>query len=336
MFSSLRISAISRLCNDAVAVTFDGPSTHRAGQSVVVRLPGDIRRSYSVSSPVGGPLRVGVREVPGGIASTWFVREARVGDQVEVAAPSGSFTADLSVPGHHVLIGAGSGITPLLSIAATALATPDSRVTLLYGNRRADTVMFADELADLKDAHLTRFRLMHVLSRESQDVDLFNGRLDAAKLAELLPLIDTASVDHWWLCGPFGMVTDAISALEASGVAADRIHRELFFVDEVPNQATHAEVEGEGSRVIAVLDGRATSAIVGWATPVLDGMQRVRPDLPFACRGGVCGTCRAKVTEGKVEMRRNFALEPWEVDAGFVLTCQALCVTDTVTVDFDQ
>ena len=346
-FSCLRIAAVDRLCADAVAVTFDVPAgladrfAHRAGQAVTIKLPtvdGDIRRSYSVVSPELGPLRVGVREVPGGAASTWLVRSARVGDAIEVAPPSGGFTADLTRAGRHVMIGAGSGITPLLSLAATVLAHPDSQVTLLYGNRRADTVMFADQLADLKDSHLRRLHLVHVLSRESQDVALFNGRLDPDKIAELLAIIgDMQGVDHWWLCGPYPMVVGAVDLLRAKGVSGSKIHRELFFVDDqpMPSPATHPDSIGEGAQVTAQLDGRSMTATVGWDMPVLDGLQRVRSDVPFACKGGVCGTCRAKVLDGRVEMRRNYALEPWEVDAGFVLTCQALCITPEVTLDYD-
>lgn len=346
-FSRVRIAAIDRLCADAVAVTFDVPDSlaqrfaHRAGQSVTVRLAatdGDIRRSYSVVSPEGGTLRVGVREIPGGAASTWFARSARVGDEIDLAPPSGGFTSDLTQPAHHVLIGAGSGITPLFSLAATVLAHPDTRVTLLYGNRRTDTVMFADQLADLKDSFLNRLHLVHVLSRESQDVELFNGRLDPDKIVALLPVVgDVQRVDHWWLCGPYPLVVGAMGVLTSRGVDASRIHRELFFVDDepMPVPVSRPDSIGEGSQVTAVLDGRSMDAVVGWDTPVLDGLQRVRSDVPFACKGGVCGTCRAKVVDGRVEMRRNYALEPWEVDAGFVLTCQALCVTPRVILDYD-
>jgi ring-1,2-phenylacetyl-CoA epoxidase subunit PaaE len=281
-----------------------------------------------------------VREVAGGAVSGWLVHELQAGDTLEVQEPTGSFTPDLTSGGNHVLIAAGSGITPMLSIAASVLAShPDSTVTLLYGNRRSDSVMFADDVADLKDAHPARMCLVHVLSREPQEVELFSGRLDAAKLRELLPvLLDVPVVDHWWLCGPFGMVTDAMEVLTAAGVAAGRIHRELFYIgDDPPVQARHEEAPlGIGAEVTVVLDGRSTTTTIPADVPVLDGAQRIRPDLPFACKGGVCGTCRALVTQGQVHMRRNYALEPDEVAAGYVLTCQSLPVTDTVTVDFDS
>jgi ring-1,2-phenylacetyl-CoA epoxidase subunit PaaE len=271
--------------------------------------------------------------------SSWLVHEVRPGDVIDVQAPSGTFTPDLSSPGHHVLIAAGSGITPVLSIAGSVLAAhPGSAVTLLYGNRRSDSVMFTDEIADLKDAYPARLCLVHVLSREPQEVELFNGRLDPGKLRSLLPVtVAVSAVDHWWLCGPLGMVTGAIDVLTGLGVPRDRIHRELFYVEETPPAQVHHEdaPAGPGAEVTVLLDGRSTTATVPPGTPILDAAQRVRPDLPFACRGGVCGTCRALVTDGRVTMRRNYALEQDEVDAGYVLTCQALPESDRITVDYD-
>jgi ring-1,2-phenylacetyl-CoA epoxidase subunit PaaE len=211
-------------------------------------------------------------------------------------------------------------------------------VTLFYGNRRSSTVMFADDVADLKDAYPARMQVVHVLSREPHEVELFSGRLDAARLRALLPVtVDIEHVDHWWLCGPFGMVTDAIDVLTELGVERGRIHRELFYVEDVPPAEVH-HVEapvGAGAEVTVVLDGRSSTVTVPPGTPILDAAQRVRPDLPFACKGGVCGTCRARVVSGKLEMRRNYALEEDEVDAGYVLTCQSLAVSDEVVVDYD-
>jgi ring-1,2-phenylacetyl-CoA epoxidase subunit PaaE len=343
-FHPLRVAAVERLCDDAVAVTFDVPAdlaeryAFRPGQSLTVRRGGE-RRTYSICAPAGAPPRIGVREVPGGRISAWLVHQVRPGDQVEVAPPSGTFTPDLDAPGHHVLIAAGSGITPVLSIAASLVRNPEVQVSVLYGNRRADTVMFAEELADLKDRHPSRLELVHLLSREAREVDLLSGRLDAAKLRTLLPLIlDVAAVDHWWLCGPFGMVTDATGVLGEFGVPPEKIHRELFWVDEPPPELIRGEPEPSGvaSEVTVVLDGRSTTVVVGGADTVLEGAQRARPDLPFACKGGVCGTCRARVVDGEVRMRRNFALEDAEVAAGFVLTCQSTPVSAKVVVDFDD
>src|SRR6185312_4995805 len=207
-FHRLTVARVDPLTDDSAAVTFDVPPglaerfAFTPGQSLTVRR-GEERRSYSICAARGGAPRIGVREVAGGVVSGWLVHEVRAGDVIEVQVPSGSFTPDLDVPGHHVLIAAGSGITPVLSIAASVLAAQDkSSVTLLYGNRRNDSVMFADEIADLKDGYPERICLVHVLSREPQEVELFNGRLDAAKLRALLPVtVDVAAVDHWWLCG---------------------------------------------------------------------------------------------------------------------------------------
>jgi ring-1,2-phenylacetyl-CoA epoxidase subunit PaaE len=228
----------------------------------------------------------------------------------------------------------------VLSIAASVLAAhPDTRVTLLYGNRRTDTVMFTEELADLKNAHGPRLHLLHVLSREPMEAEIFTGRLDAAKLRVLLgALVDVADVDQWWLCGPLGMTEAAVEVLRGFGVERKRVHRELFYVDEPPPELHRpdAVIEGETSEVTVVLNGRTTTLTLPRAESVLDAAQKVRGDLPFACKGGVCGTCRAKVTAGEVSMRRNFALEDEEVAAGFVLTCQSRPVSATVTVDYDS
>jgi ring-1,2-phenylacetyl-CoA epoxidase subunit PaaE len=343
-FHPLAVARIDQLTDDSAAVTFDVPDElhdvfdFAAGQSLTLRR-GDERRSYSICAAVGRAPRIGVREVPSGAVSGWLVREVRPGDVIDVQPPAGSFTPDLDAPGHHVLVAAGSGITPMMSIAASVLAANDqSTVTLLYGNRRSGSVMFVEDVADLKDAYPARMNLVHVLSREAQEVELFNGRLDAGKLRELVPaVLDVAQVDHWWLCGPFGMVTDAIEVLTELGVARNRIHRELFYVeDSPPVEVHHADAPvGPGADVTVLLDGRASKVVVPRDVPILDAAQRTRPDLPFACKGGVCGTCRARVTDGAVRMRRNYALEQDEVDAGYVLTCQSLPVSDTVTVDYD-
>ena len=346
-FHALTVARVDRLCDDAVALTFEVPPelagdyAFLPGQSLTLRriVDGrDERRSYSICAPAGQPPRIGVREVPGGALSGWLVREVGPGDQIEVQPPSGSFTPDLRTPGRHVLIAAGSGITPVLSIAASALADERSDATVLYGNRRVDSVMFADEIADLKDSYPARLQLVHVLSRERQEVDLFSGRLDAERLRLLIPVAagEPADVDHWWLCGPYGMVTDAMAVLASLGVPADRVHRELFYVeDTAPEPERHAEQPQTGCEATIVLDGRRTTTVIPPGTPVLDGAQLVRPDLPFACKGGVCGTCRARLVSGEVRMRRNFALEQAELTAGFVLTCQSIPVSAELTVDYD-
>ncbi|WP_441249216.1 1,2-phenylacetyl-CoA epoxidase subunit PaaE [Kitasatospora sp. McL0602] len=347
-FHQLRIESVEPLCEDAVAVTFEVPPAladdfaFRPGQTLTLRRivdGADERRSYSICAPVGEALRIGIREVPGGLFSRWLVHEARAGESVEVLPPSGLFSPELGTPAEHVLIAAGSGITPMLSIAASVLAADEgSHVTLVYGNRRSDTVMFADELADLKDRYLGRFQLLHVLSRETRDAELLSGRLDPERVRALLTaLVDTAEVDHWWLCGPFGMVTGTKQLLADLGVPGERVHQELFHAEDEPvADRVEQPLDGELSEVTVVLDGRSGTLALPRDRSILDGAQRSRPDLPFACKGGVCGTCRALVTDGEVEMRRNFALEEKELAAGYVLTCQARPITDRVTVDYDR
>jgi ring-1,2-phenylacetyl-CoA epoxidase subunit PaaE len=348
-FHHLTVSKVDKLCGDAVAITFAVPDelteqfAFKAGQYLTLRqnVEGlEERRSYSICAPVGAAPRIGVRRVDGGLFSAALVDSLKPGDTLEVLPPLGKFTPELGTQAHHCFIAAGSGITPVLSIVGTLLASDaDTKVTLLYGNRRTDTVMFAEELADLKDRYRDRMQLVHVLSREPRDVELFTGRLDADRLAALLDaIVPTADVDHWWLCGPYGLVQDAEKVLASKGVPASKLHHELFYVDEpppAPKRDDEPGVDGPTAEVTVILDGKQTTLTLPADTPILDAAQRVRSDLPFACKGGVCGTCRAKVTEGTVEMRRNYALEPHELAEGFVLTCQGLPLTAEVTVDYD-
>ncbi len=346
-FHALTVRDVEPLTDDSAAVTFDVPDDVRElfefepGESLTVRRIVDgveHRRTYSICAPVGAAPRIGVREIPGGMFSSWLIHQLAAGETVEVAAPSGSFRADPGLAGRHLCIAAGSGITPMLSIAASVLVHPDSAVTMLYGNRETASVMFAEELSDLKNLHGPRFDLVHVLSREPRDVELFSGRLDADRLRRLLAIkVPLGALDHVWLCGPLGLVEDARAVLAELGVPAEKVHFELFHVDEPPPPLRHADrlVEGVTSEVTVVLDGRATTTPMSRDTTVLDSAQAVRSDLPFACKGGVCGTCRARVVDGEVEMVRNYALDPAEVEQRFVLTCQSYPVSEAVTVDFD-
>jgi ring-1,2-phenylacetyl-CoA epoxidase subunit PaaE len=346
-FHELRVADVEHLTDDSAAITFEVPDDLRdefafaAGQSLTLRkvVDGvDHRRSYSICAPAGARPRVGVREIPGGMFSSWLVREVRPGDVVEVQTPTGSFRADPAQGGRHLCIAAGSGITPMLSIAATVLTHPEATVTLLYGNRTTGSVMFAEELADLKNRYGARLDLVHVLSREPRDVELFSGRLDADRLRRLLTvLVPVDGLDHVWLCGPFGLIADAREVLAELGVSKECVHFELFYVDEPPPELVRADTEiaGETSEVTVTLDGRTTSSAMSRGQSILDGAAATRHDLPFACKGGVCGTCRALVTDGEVDMRRNYALDDDEVDRGFVLTCQTHPVSDRVAVDFD-
>ncbi|CAN5574257.1 phenylacetate-CoA oxygenase/reductase subunit PaaK [soil metagenome] len=346
-FHELTVAAVEVLTDDSAAVTFAVPDdltaefAFKAGQALTLRRMVDgteHRRSYSICAPAGSAPRVGVREIPDGLFSSWLVHEVAVGDVIEVQTPSGSFQADPTETGRHLCIAAGSGITPMLSIAATVLRNPDSQVTLVYGNRTSGSVMFAEELADLKNTYGARLDLVHVLSREPRDVELFSGRLDADRLRRLLrALVPVEAVDHVWLCGPFGLIADARAVLAELGVASEKVHFELFYVDEPPPELVRQDaiIEGDVSNVTIVLDGRTTTAPMSRARPVLDSAGATRHDLPFACKGGVCGTCRAHVPSGVVDMRRNYALDEDEVARGYVLTCQTFPVGDEVTVDFD-
>lgn len=351
-FQRLPVVDVEPLTDDSVVVTFDVPVERRAafafqaGQHLTVRRwDGDteIRRSYSIcSSPsrlaAEGVLRVGIRAVPGGAFSTYAVAGLCPGDEIDVMPPLGHFTSAFTPARrrHYAALVAGSGITPVLSLVATALEVePGSRFTVVYGNRAAGTVMFAEELADLKDRHRERLHVVHVLSREAQESALLSGRLDEQRVGAILDtLLPAGTVDEWFLCGPHGMVLDARVALSLRGVTDDAVHTELFHVADVP--AAPAPVsDASGVTVDIVLDGRTSRIAMAPDERILDAALRQRPELPYACKGGVCSTCRAKVVLGEVSMARNFALEPDEVAAGYVLTCQAQPITDTVVVDYD-
>ncbi|MFK3981575.1 1,2-phenylacetyl-CoA epoxidase subunit PaaE [Micromonospora sp. NPDC050397] len=356
VFHPLPVSAVDRLTDDAVAVTFAVPTglrdafAFRPGQHLTVRrvdaaTGAEVRRSYSIcSTPTElaghGRLRVGIREIPGGAFSGFAGRLLRPGDTVEVLPPLGHFTTALRPDRtrHYGAVVAGSGITPVLALVATALAVePASTFTLVYGNRNARSVMFTEELADLKDRYPTRLHLIHVLSREPGESALLSGRVDADRLGRLLDsLVPAERIDEWFLCGPYGLVTDAREVLAGRGVPAGAVHTELFHVDEPPAPPVRSTAtSAAGTDVTIVLDGRSSSFRMDRTERVLDAALRVRGELPYACKGGVCSTCRAKVVTGEVSMARNYALEPDEVAAGYVLTCQSSPVSDTLVVDYD-
>lgn len=351
-FHELRVTEVSPLTDDAVAVTFDVPPELEAtfdyipGQHVTIRkfIGGeDVRRSYSICAPAGsGKLRVGVKKLPGGVFSTYATEELAAGETLEVMAPVGEFTIDID-PGRArraVAIAAGSGITPVLSLIATSLERePEANWTLLYGNRTANSVMFLDELEALKDRYHPRFQLFHILSREGSDVPLLSGRIDAEKLRLVHDhLLGTREVDGWYLCGPYDMVMTARDTLIDLGIDAGRIHDELFFAGPLDTKALPPEPPaGEGSvDLTVILDGRAVETRMTPDTSILDAALRVRNELPFSCKGGMCATCKGRIEEGEVRMDKNYALVDSEVEAGFVLTCQAHPTTDKVVVRYDH
>jgi ring-1,2-phenylacetyl-CoA epoxidase subunit PaaE len=349
VFHRLRVTKVDRLTADAVAVTFDVPPHLRddygftAGQHVNVSVPGGdgVRRSYSICAPQGSDqLRIAIKRIPDGTFSAFALAALSPGAELDVMTPAGRFTPSLDPANakHYVAIAAGSGITPIFSIVASILQIePHSQVTLVYANRTSQTVMFLDELADLKDVHRDRLNLIHVLSREVRETDLFSGRIDGSRLERFLAaLIPPETVDEWYLCGPLELVTTARRVLLDHGVDRAHIHSELFHVGEP--QAAPAPVERPPERTVvtALLDGRrSTVELVDPDETVLEAVLRVRNDAPFACRGGVCGTCRAKLLDGKVVMEQNFALEEAELSAGYVLTCQSHPGTPTISVDYD-
>jgi ring-1,2-phenylacetyl-CoA epoxidase subunit PaaE len=276
------------------------------------------------------------------VFSEGVVDSLKPGDELDVMTPAGRFTTSLdpSSTSTYVAIAAGSGITPVISIVSTILESePGAQVMLIYANRTSRTVMFLDELHDLKDRYPDRFSLVHVLSREQQDVELFSGRLDGERLTRILDaLLPAREVDDWFLCGPEQMVEELRAAIVDAGGAAHRIHSELFHADPVRRApvAALAGTEDGAARVTIRLDGRGSElALRPDDVPVLEAALRVRSDLPFACRGGVCGTCRARVVEGSVAMDANYALEPEEVDRGYVLTCQSHPTSERVVLDYD-
>ncbi|KWX05034.1 phenylacetic acid degradation protein [Carbonactinospora thermoautotrophica] len=355
VFHRLRVRAVDRLTDDAVAVTFDVPDELREeyrfepGQHLTIRWTTpdgeEARRTYSICAPAtSGELRIGVKRLAGGLFSTHACGRLRPGDTLEVMTPAGQFRVPLD-PGHakhYAAIAAGSGITPILSIISTALQVePRSRVTLIYGNRTSNSVMFLEELQDLKNRYPDRFHLINVLSREPQEVELFCGRIDRDKLAVFLrTLVPADGVDEWLLCGPYGLIEQARQTLRDHGVAPERIHQELFHVGEPVRETVDlgpAAPAGPASTVTVILDGRAsTFELPAGGESVLEGALRVRNDAPYACKGGVCGTCRARLVEGAVRMDRNFALEQDELAAGFVLACQSHPTSERVVLDFDH
>ena len=356
-FHSLAISAAQPDADDALLLSFDVPERLREtfrfepGQYLTLRRQQggeDLRRSYSICCAAGEALRVGVRQVPGGEFSTWAHAELRAGHAIEVLPPQGRFGASLAraVPGQrgrHVLcVAGGSGITPLLSIIKTVLATePGSRVTLLYGNRTAASTMFKEELEDLKNRHLTRLALHPVFSRETVDSPLHSGRLDRARLATLLRLCGPlAAADEAFVCGPHALNDEAEAALLQAGFSQQQVHIERFGIPPSALDAgLHTPRAGDvaTARITIIRDGLTRDvAFQSGDESLLAAAARAGLDVPYSCRSGVCATCRARLLEGRVRMDRNFALEPAEVQAGHVLTCQAHPLSERVVISFDE
>ncbi len=358
LFHALRVRHIEPDTDEAVIVSFDVPEALRAvfgftqGQHLTLRKDIDgqsHRRSYSICAGVDdGELRVGVRKVKGGVFSHWMNTNLKAGDSIDVMAPQGRFfvPTDAGARRHYLGIAGGSGITPILSIMKTVLARePSSRFTLLYGNRAVRSTMFKEALEDLKNQYLTRVVLHHVFSDEHTDAPLNRGVMNRDKIGEFLSaLIPAARIDHAFVCGPFQMNDEAEAALLAAGVAPERIHIERFGVapslgGQAADAVIHQTLPGDAQQatIVIVRDGIRREIQFGKDQPsVLDAAAASGLEMPYSCTSGVCGTCRAKLVEGKVRMDRNFALDAAEVAAGFILTCQSHPITERVVISFDE
>jgi ring-1,2-phenylacetyl-CoA epoxidase subunit PaaE len=359
-FHTLTVSNVRRLTDDAIEVSFAVPGdladeyAYLPGQYVALRVQlngEELRRSYSLCRPPA-PVRngatslsVAVKRDEGGVFSTWAQTELTPGFEIDVMSPQGTFTSGLSeLEGAHVVgIAAGSGITPMMALARNLLTASDStRFTLLYTNKSTSDVMFLEDLADLKDRYPTRLVLHHVLSREQRTAPVLSGRIDEQKLRTILnALILPATVDEWFLCGPFALVDMCREVLADIGVPPEHVRFELFTTGDAPAERGPRQVEVRaGQKTVRIeinLDGVSSTveSPVDAHESVLNAALRVRPDTPFACSGGVCGTCRARVLEGSVTMTENYALEPDELERGYVLTCQSHPTSDRVVVDYD-
>lgn len=361
-FQPLKIARVRQDTRDAIQVTFEVPHAlkdafrYEPGQHLILRAQVDgeeLRRSYSICSAVqDDELRIAIKKVQGGAFSSWANENFVPGMSIDAMPPTGSFHLphaagsqhcdDHHSRRHYLAFAAGSGITPVFSIIrSTLLAEPDSRFTLVYGNRASSTVMMRDELSDLKDSFLERLSVIHVMSREKQDIDLFNGRIDADKCRALCQQwIRLDDIDHVFLCGPQQMMEQVSSTLQLLGMKKEQIHAELFGVAAAaPSSArlTRAAAASGQCEVTLIIDGRHQSFSMPRDTvSVLDAGLQQGIDIRYACKGGICATCRCKVVEGKADMDANHALEDYEVAGGFVLSCQAFPASDKLVLDFDQ
>ena len=352
-FHSLEIADLTPDAEDSLRVRFRVPPelaedyAFKSGQHVALKAPVDgkeLRRTYSICAGEDeGKLEIGVRVQPGGAFSGFLAEGAKPGDRLEVMTPNGAFHVDPDPGGSglYVAIAGGSGITPILSNIKTLLArAPETQVLLIYLNRRTRTVMFLEEIMGLKNRYPERFQVHHMLSQEEGDVEVSHGRLDAARAKDLLPrLVDVKDVSAWLLCGPGSLIDDLKSTLEALGAEPERIRFERFGLPRKAEAQAPAQPAAAGAQtaVTITIDGRKRAFTMGQGgEAVLDGAARAGLELPYSCKGGVCSTCRARVTAGKVRMDTNYALEPWELEAGFVLTCQSVPETDTLDITFDE
>ena len=359
-FHSLTVKRVAPEAADSVAITLSIPPELRTpfsfepGQYLTLRATvdgRDVRRTYSISSPrsqmgLRGEIEVGIRPVEGGVFSNWAAQHIRAGDVLQVMPPQGNFTVKKKRAIHRVGFAAGSGITPILSIAATTLEEqPGSKFTLVYGNRRMASVMFNEALQDLKDRFADRFTMVHILSRQAQEVDLLEGRIDGPKVRELVAsLLPAASMDEVFICGPEAMIEATEAALQQAGVPPERIYTERFTSGPAMAAKVQADTDaraasaqmGKPIRMTVLIDGKHHELTLSADESVLDAALNAGLDIPYSCKGGVCSTCRCKVTRGSVRMERNFTLEAPDVAQGFALSCQAHATSGELEVSFDE
>ena len=350
-FHTLKVTDIQKTIRDAVVVTLEpnDPASFDFTQGQYLTFRKDfegeeLRRSYSIcSARDGGILQVGIKRVDGGAFSTWANSELKVGDQLEAMPPMGNFYVDGSNDNekHYLAFAGGSGITPVLSILRTELGKDeDSRFTLVYANRNPNTIMFREELEELKNLHMGRLNIIHILEDESQDIELFQGLVDQEKCAQLFKRwIDIRSVSRAYICGPESMMLEISQALKDHGLKKEDIRFELFASGQpgrakkrvLSSQDNKAGVEGR-----VTINGESRSLTIAADTSLLEAALENNIDAPFACKSGICSTCKAKLIEGEVEMIANHALEDYEVEAGFILSCQSYPVTEKVVWDYDE
>ena len=359
-FYELSIKKVSPEAAGSVAITFDIPSESlekfhfEPGQFLTLRADvngQDVRRNYSISSPRSqflkhGELEIGIRPVEGGVFSNWAATQLKAGDTLKVMPPEGRFTIKKSRAIHRVGFAAGSGITPILSIAATTLEEQtESKFTLIYGNRRMSSVMFNEALQDLKDRFPGRFTMIHILSQQAQEVDLLQGRIDADKIKSIIhALLPAKSMDEVFICGPEAMIEVTEKALIDSGVPANRVHSERFTTSASQAHKVQADIDASKQKTSSaksvhmtiLLDGKEHEVALSPDEHVLDAALNAGLDLPFSCKAGVCSTCRCKVTQGEVTMDKNFTLEADEMAQGFALSCQARAATQKLVISFDH
>ena len=350
-FHSLTVSDLRRETSDAISLAFAVPANLREdyrytpGQYLTLRatIDGeDVRRSYSICSGLDDDeLRVVIKRVEGGAFSGWANQQLHPGDKLSVMTPDGRFGVPIEPGATRTLVAfaAGSGITPIMAILKTVLRREAGRCFLFYGNRTTDSIIFREQLEDLKDRYLSRLSVFHVLSREQQDIPVVNGHLDAAKLQLLMrAIVPVPQVDHAFVCGPQPMIEGLEKALVDLGMARDRVHVERFTpgVGGRPRPVTGPATERPKAIATVISEGVRSDIPVAEGEAIIDAAIRAGRSLPYSCKGGMCCTCRARLLEGRVEMTVNYSLEPWETDAGYILTCQAHPVTAHVVIDYDQ